>query len=346
MLLDRAYGELAPGPAREVEAHLADCASCRAEAARIEETRGLYRRLGEEPAPGGEGILLAAARQAAGAGGTRRPGFLAWPRLAIGVALVLVVGGVSVKLLSVRRERTEEEVVAAGEPRTPPAAPERPPAAAGAERAAAPAEVAAAPRPAASPMQSPAAAPRPPEPRVAAKSAARSAPAEAASGRERLAAADQAAPPEAARSSSAAGGGAADAQAFADSLVRDLRRRRDAGELNQAHRELDPCPGGDRARVAWLDGWGKAWRLSRTAPLPAGMGEGEATRDQYYDGAGRLRVALVDGTGPAGHFRRRIVLDEAGHRLAEDPPGSPWPEGDLVLRGAAAAFWAPQRCGR
>ena len=57
-----------------------------------------------------------------------------------------------------------------------------------------------------------------------------------------------------------------------------------------------------------------------------------------------LEAAVIDGAGPSGRFRRRIVLDEAGRRLLEDPPGSPWPEGDLTLRDAAAAFWAPQRC--
>jgi hypothetical protein len=397
-LLDRAYGELAPGEARELEAHLAGCAACRAEAARIEETRGLYRRLGEEPAPGGEGILLAAARQAAGEARPRRPRLLAWPRVAVGVALVLVVGGVSVAILSVRRERPSEEAYAtAGEAR--PAAAERAPGAVEAERKGAPRETYAVPPPAAPREQPPAAVARRAEgPRVAGKAMPEAAPVGAAVPERQAATADQAraaarpssegavaglarappppgeappagapppgpapaeaaaARPEAARRKleaqraplgvPVAGGGAGEAEALADSLVRDLRRRRDAGELSEARREPDPCPGGDRVRVAWLDGWGRAWRLSRTAPLPAGMGAGEATRDQYYDGSGRLRVAVVDGTGPDGHFRRRIVLDEAGRRLVEDPPGSPWPEGDLVLRDAAAAFWAPQRCGR
>lgn len=358
-LLDRAYGELAPGEVREVEAHLAGCAACRAEAARIEETRGLYRRLGEEPAPGGEGILLAAARQAAGEARPGRPRLLAWPRVAIGVALALVVGGVSVTILSARRERPSEETyAAAGAPR--PAAPEGAPGAAEAERKGAPPQTYAAPPPAAPREQPPAAARPSSEGAVAGLARAPLPPGEAplagAPPPAPAPAAAKAAKPEAARGKleaqrapldvAAAGGGAGEAGALADSLVRELRRRRDAGELSEARREPDPCPGGDRVRVAWLDGWGKAWRLSRTAPLPAGMGAGEATRDQYYDGSGRLRVAVVDGTGPDGHFRRRIVLDEAGRRLVEDPPGSPWPEGDLVLRDAAAAFWAPQRCGR
>jgi hypothetical protein len=136
-------------------------------------------------------------------------------------------------------------------------------------------------------------------------------------------------------------------EAFAEELVRDLRRRRDEGRLNEARRQPDPCAGGDSLRLAWLDGWGRARRLARTGPLPPELGAGEATRDQYYDEAGRLRLVVIDGSGPAGRFRRRIVLDEVGRRVIEDPPGpGPWPADDLTLSDPAAAFWAPQRCAR
>jgi hypothetical protein len=65
-LLDLAYGELSPHDAREVEAHAASCEACRAELARIRGTRLAMSALPVEPAPAkGEGILLAAAREAA-----------------------------------------------------------------------------------------------------------------------------------------------------------------------------------------------------------------------------------------------------------------------------------------
>lgn len=135
----------------------------------------------------------------------------------------------------------------------------------------------------------------------------------------------------------------------ADALVLELRRRRDAGELNEARRKPDPCPEGDRERLAWFDGLGLARRFSRTGPLPAaaGLGEGEATRDHYLDAAGRTRLVVIDGTGAAGRFRRRLVLAEDGRRLVEDPPGpAPWPGEDLALRDGTAAFWARSRCPR
>ena len=65
-LLDLAYGELSPREAREVEAHAASCPACRAELARIRETRRIMAALPDEPAPeAGERLLLAAAREAA-----------------------------------------------------------------------------------------------------------------------------------------------------------------------------------------------------------------------------------------------------------------------------------------
>jgi hypothetical protein len=394
-LLDLAYGELAAGAARELEAHLQGCAGCRSEAARIEETRALYRRMGDEPAPGGEGILLAAARQAAEQARRARAPIFTWVRLAAGLAAVAIVGGVAFELLSARRDDRAEEAFAARSEAPPPArledrslegaasegaasAPEprpsprsakregtaaraRPPPgprpaeiasagrgeelAAPAERARAASEPAGASRAAVAPSAAPAAerasAPPARAPRQAAAKALSASPQALESRRDDAGAraAKAEAPAEVAASPARAG------EPFAEALLRDLTRRRDAGELNEAKRRPDPCPGGDSLRVAWFDGWGKARRLARTGPLPAGMGQGEATRDQYYDEAGRLRLAVIDGTGPMGRFRRRVALDEAGHRLLEDPPGSaPWPGEDLVMRDPDAAFWAPPRC--
>jgi hypothetical protein len=397
-LLDLSYGELPAAEARDLRAHLDSCAGCRAEAARIEETRGLYRRAGEEPAPAGEGILLAAARQATEAARPARGRLSSWARLATALAVVAVAGGVAFQLISSRREDRAEEAwaarrqapasaapaEAAREPsppadatldRAPPAAAVRERAApsarpaAGAAAAEAPAgkpapaaagELAFAPRAApAAPAEAEAerkaarpAAGLPPPGGVSARGAAlqREARPAGPAERETPAASAFASPPPGAGApartakAEASAPPAPDAEEASDRLVLELRRARDAGELNEARRHPDPCPGGDVLRVAWLDGWGKARRLAITGPLPAALGEGQATRDQYYDQAGRLRLAVIDGTAAAGRFRRRIVLDEAGRRVLEDPPGSPWPAEDLVLRDPAGAFWAPTRC--
>lgn len=306
LLLDRSYGELPPDRARELEAHLAGCAGCRAEAERIEATRAMMRKLSLEPEPGGERILLAAAKEAAGRARPRRFSWLGLSLAAGAVATVVVA------VASMRpppgEERDEEARAARQQPPATgavPAAPrstapsaEPPPAARAAPRAAAPvprAQEAKAQRPAAVAFA----------PRVDVPPAAEEA---------------------------------------GEALVRELQARRERGELNEARRHPDPCPGGDTMRLVWLDGWGRARRFARTGPAPGG---GTATRDHYYDEAGRARVVIVDGDGPTGHYRRRILLDAQGRRIGEDPPGQPpWPASDLALRDGAAAFWAPQRCGK
>lgn len=64
MLLELAYGELSGREARRIEAHAASCEACRAELARIRETRRAMSALSDEPAPErGENVLLAAARE-------------------------------------------------------------------------------------------------------------------------------------------------------------------------------------------------------------------------------------------------------------------------------------------
>ncbi|HEY6100753.1 MAG TPA: zf-HC2 domain-containing protein [Anaeromyxobacter sp.] len=102
-LLDLAYGELPPREAGKVEAHAASCEACRAELARIRETRRLMSALPEEPAPErGERILFAAAREAAERGAPRRV-LPPWLLGATVVAASLVaVGAVSYRILAMR----------------------------------------------------------------------------------------------------------------------------------------------------------------------------------------------------------------------------------------------------
>ncbi len=102
-LLDFAYGELGPGESAEVEAHLESCDACRAERARLEGTRATMRRLEPELPPAhGEHLVLTAAHQAAER--RRRPRLLppiVW-RLSLAAAALVVVGTVSLRVLSVR----------------------------------------------------------------------------------------------------------------------------------------------------------------------------------------------------------------------------------------------------
>jgi hypothetical protein len=372
-LLDLAYGELPAAEAAEVEAHLQGCAACRAEADGIEATRRAMRALPPEEPPPGEGILLAAARQVADRARPGRASLLFWLRPALGAAVVVAVVGVSWKLIGPGVQRAVDVETsyrsAAPLPATPTPTPTSTSTGTGdaTPDAAPPPEAKAAPslvrRKAASEPVLLARDPVTEEKAVKLEEAVADQVAAAVAkerpGAVRAVPAPAAAPPAAPRQLPAAGIAPAAAQlaaepaalpgplAEAEELVRDLRRQRDEGKLNEARRRPEPCPGGDLERVAWLDGWGKARRLARTGPLPAGMGEGEVTRDQYYDADGRLRLVHIQGTGPEGRFARRIVLDAGGRRLLEDPPGKgPWPAPDLVLADPAAAFWAPQRCGK
>ncbi len=102
-LLDLVYGELSPRDARDVQEHAAACEACRAELARMGETRRLMSALPVEPAPpGGERILLAAAREAARHREPRRrlPPWL-WGGSIVAASLAAVVA-VSFRIVSMR----------------------------------------------------------------------------------------------------------------------------------------------------------------------------------------------------------------------------------------------------
>ena len=125
-LLDLAYGELSGREARDVEAHAAACEACRAELTRLRETRRIMSALPDEaPGPGGERILLAAAREAADARAPRRR-FPGWLLGATAAAFSLVaVAAVSYRILALRPgplERPDSEAILGGPYATPPPA--------------------------------------------------------------------------------------------------------------------------------------------------------------------------------------------------------------------------------
>ena len=132
-LLDLAYGELSPREAREVEAHAASCPACRAELARIRETRRIMAALPDEPAPeAGERLLLAAAREAARAR-RRAPLLPRWGWALSFAATLAVVGAVSYRILEMRgpAERAETALMGNGAYQAAPAPEAPPPAPAG-----------------------------------------------------------------------------------------------------------------------------------------------------------------------------------------------------------------------
>jgi hypothetical protein len=145
-LLELAYGELAPGEAREVEAHAASCEACRAELGAIRGTRHVMSALPAEPAPArGERILVAAAREAVRAREPRR----AWPRW-LWAAPVVAASLVVVVAVSLRVDAPPPPSAAHEDPNALRGealakAPESPPAAGAEARSPAPPEVASAP---------------------------------------------------------------------------------------------------------------------------------------------------------------------------------------------------------
>ena len=126
-------------------------------------------------------------------------------------------------------------------------------------------------------------------------------------------------------------------------VARDIERRRAAGELSQAVRRFEPCPGGDRRRTAWIDGGQHILKLQRE------RGDGSWI-EEWFDASGRLREALVHGRAGGAPWMRRVVIGEGGARTSEDEgtsglaPETPPPP--LVERDPSDAFFAGPGCGR
>jgi hypothetical protein len=104
-MVDLIYGELPAGEASEVRGHIDGCQDCRFAFEALSGTRRLMQMLREEKPPAaGEAKLVEAARRAAEAAPGRRRLLSsgAW-KVSLLAASLLVVGGVSLKLLDLRR---------------------------------------------------------------------------------------------------------------------------------------------------------------------------------------------------------------------------------------------------
>jgi hypothetical protein len=120
---------------------------------------------------------------------------------------------------------------------------------------------------------------------------------------------------------------------------REVERRHAAGELSDAQRRFDPCPGGDRRRLAWLDAEGRVLKLRRDTA------DGYAV-EEWFDRDGRLREAYVSAAG--GGASHHVIVDEEGRERLVDGAGGPFPAGGawprLVRADPAKAFFSGAGC--
>jgi hypothetical protein len=124
-----------------------------------------------------------------------------------------------------------------------------------------------------------------------------------------------------------------------------------AGPLTERKRTFSGCePYEDVLRVLHLDAAGRVRHYRNSG----GSEDSMVTRDFYYDRQSRLRFVFIQaGAVNDTRIEHRIYLDEGGRRIREFQkrlsgpgytfPGTPWPDGDLVLR-PAEAFRAPTPC--
>lgn len=365
-LLDLAYGELSGREARDVEAHAAACEACRAELTRLRETRRIMSALPDEaPGPGGERILLAAAREAADARAPRRR-FPGWLLGATAAAFSLVaVAAVSYRILALRPgplERPDSEAILGGPYATPPPAGPAPadaPPIAKRPTAEAPAAAGAPPAEPAIPHRGPAAEPSPaptlrrkaaPAPEERAEEAERTAPppARAEAARD---AAERAAPPEP----------PADAELPSSPAPRSAAAAPAAPAASAGKRAAPaPAPAAPAPSAAGAEPLRE--RAAIRAPARSGAEvrsfpgcEGETLRRVERDPEGRLvryvregriggrRLRIEHVYGPDGALAGATVrdLDAPGALLDARTLGLALP-----ARAEEAGIDAPPRCGR
>jgi hypothetical protein len=128
----------------------------------------------------------------------------------------------------------------------------------------------------------------------------------------------------------------------AGSFAREIERRHAAGELSDAQKRFDPCPGGDVRRTAWID------REQRVRKLLRERADGILV-EEWFDDAGRLREALVRGRSASGPWARHLTIGEHGEETVQDASGNGLapevPPPALVRRDPAGAFFSGPGCG-
>lgn len=127
----------------------------------------------------------------------------------------------------------------------------------------------------------------------------------------------------------------------ASPVAREIEMRVEAGRLTRAQKELEPCPGGDLRRTAWMDS------ERRTLALVRERSDGDVV-GEWFDETGRLREAVI--LVPSGGERSgwRVIVDEKGAERVEPigAPGRGRPMPPLVRRDPTGAFLAGPGCAR
>jgi len=123
--------------------------------------------------------------------------------------------------------------------------------------------------------------------------------------------------------------------------AREVERRRASGDLAEAQKRFEPCPGGDVRRIAWIDGAQRVLKLVRE------RADG-AVVEEWFDESARLREALVRARAGGGSWTRHVTLGEHGEENSQDAsdtglaPEAPPPP--LVRRDPSAAFFSGAGC--
>jgi len=121
-----------------------------------------------------------------------------------------------------------------------------------------------------------------------------------------------------------------------------IEERHSRGELSEAQKRFDPCPGGDLRRTAWIDREQRVVKLVRE--------RADAVRvDAWFDEEGRLAEALVQGQSGGRPWARRITVGQGGRETVEEVPGSAVPEAPPPVpdrEDPTAAFFGGPGCAR
>jgi hypothetical protein len=128
----------------------------------------------------------------------------------------------------------------------------------------------------------------------------------------------------------------------ATGLARDIEARHARGELSDAQKRFEPCPGGDLRRTAWID------REQRVVKLVRERADGVRI-DAWFDEEGRLAEALVQGQAGGRPWARRITVGQGRHETVEEVPGSAVPEAPPPApdrEDPTAAFFGGPGCAR
>ena len=127
----------------------------------------------------------------------------------------------------------------------------------------------------------------------------------------------------------------------ASAWAREVERRRAAGELSEAQKRFEPCPGGDVRRTAFIDG------EQRILKLVHERGDGFVI-EEWFDESGRLREALVRGRAAGRAWSRHISVGANGEEASQDvsesglAPETPPPQ--VVRRDPSRAFFSGPGC--